>query len=104
MMPDHQKFSGICPYKTKIKGSANAMKQALSMCFSLWPVMVQWEPKVKNQPFKTIFFLKTQWFYGGLNVLDSVALITKQFSAYFVQKFKYKDKLGCKGFINGWKI
>ena len=48
--------------------------------------------------------LKTQWFNLGLIVLDSLASMAKQFHAYFMQKFNFKDKAVRKGFINDWKI
>ena len=64
----------------------------------LWPIENR---KSKIDLSKQFFFLKTQCFYDGINILDSLALMTKQFTAYFVQKFKCKDEVGCKGFING---
>ena len=80
------------------------MKHTLSMCFLIMTCYGPLKTESQKSTFQKQTFSKTQWFYDRLNILDRVALMTKQFTAYFVQKFECKDKVGCKGFKNGWKI
>ena len=94
-MSYYRNSSGIWPYKTEIKGSVNALKHALPRVFSFWPGMhTIWS--IENRESKNNLsrrrFSKTQWFNRKLNVLECLASMTKQFTPYFMLKFKFKDK------------
>ena len=64
MIPWHQNFSGICPYKTEIKESANAMKQALSMCF----LIMTWYGPLKTESQKPTF--QSKFFFENSVILS----------------------------------
>ena len=58
MMPYHQNFSGICPHKTEIKWSANAMKQGLSMCFFIMSCYGPLKTESQKSTFQSSFFVE----------------------------------------------
>ena len=101
MMSYYRNISGICPSKIEMKGSVSALKHAISIRFFSFDLIWSIENRESKINLSRRKFLKRLLFYHELNILDGLASMTKQFSAYLMQIFKFKDEAVHKNFING---